>query len=165
MSAHHGAHAEISGEGGTAAAPDGAALARGVCRALAAHGLTALTEFTFKDGHRADIVALAGDGAISVIEVKSSRRDYVSDGKWPNYTAFCDRFYFAVPADFPHELLPAACGLWVADAYHAELVREAPTHKLSPARRRAVTLRFAQVAGQRLMRTHDPNGVPARMLT
>ncbi len=148
---------------GTAAGLDGTALARGVCRALAAHGLAPLTEFTFRDGHRADIVALAGDGGISVIEVKSSRRDYVADGKWPNYTAFCDRFYFAVPADFPQELLPAACGLWVADAYHAELLREAPVHKLSAARRRAVTLRFAQVASQRLMRMSDPNGVAARM--
>lgn len=149
---------------GETAGQDGPALARGVCRALAAHGLAALTEFTFKDGHRADVIALGGDGAIAVIEVKSSRRDYLSDGKWPNYAAFCDRFYFAVPADFPQALLPADCGLWIADAYHAECVREAPVHKLSAARRRAVTLRFAQVASQRLMRASDPNGVPERML-
>jgi hypothetical protein len=143
---------------------DGALLARGVCRALAAHGVGTLTEFTFKDGHRADVIGLAGDGGISVVEVKSSRRDFLSDGKWPAYTAFCDRFYFAVPADFPLALLPEDCGLWIADAYHAELVRDAPTHKLSAARRRAVTLRFAQVASQRLLRASDPNGVPERNL-
>ena len=142
---------------------DGTLLARGVCRALAAHGVSALTEFTFKDGRRADVIGLTGDGGVSVVEVKSSRRDFLGDGKWPAYTAFCDRFYFAVPADFPRDLLPADCGLWIADAYHAELVREAPTHKLNAARRRAVTLRFAQVASQRLLRASDPNGVPERM--
>ena len=157
-------NAETPAATGTAEGPDGPSLARGVCRALAAHGLAALTEFTFKDGHRADVVALGGDGGVSVIEVKSSRRDYLSDAKWPNYANFCDRFYFAVPADFPKDLLPETCGLWIADAYHAELVREAPVHKLSAARRRAVTLRFAQVASQRLLRASDPNGVPARML-
>jgi hypothetical protein len=35
---------------------------------------------------------------------------------------------------------------------------------LSAARRRAVTLRFAQVASQRLLRASDPNGVPERNL-
>jgi hypothetical protein len=143
---------------------DGAALARGVCRALAAHGMATLTEFTFKDGHRADVIALGDDGAITVVEVKSSRRDFLSDGKWAAYRAFCDRFYFAVPAAFPRELLPEDCGLWIADAYHAERLREAPLHKLNAARRRAVTLRFAQVAGQRLLRLSDPHAIPARSL-
>jgi hypothetical protein len=131
-----------------------------MCRALAAHGVATLTEMTFKDGHRADIVGLAGDGAVWVVEVKSSRRDFLSDHKWPAYQAFCDRFYFAVPADFPPDLLPADRGLWVADAYHAELLREAPVHKLTAQRRRAVTLRFAQLAAQRLHRCVDPNGQP-----
>jgi hypothetical protein len=153
-----------SGVPAAGAPADGALLARGVCRALAAHGMGALTEFTFKDGHRADVIGLGGDGAISVVEVKSSRRDFLSDGKWPAYTGFCDRFYFAVPPDFPLGLLPEGCGLWIADAYHAELVREAPTQKLSAARRRAVTLRFARVASQRLLRASDPNGVPERNL-
>jgi len=141
----------------------GVLLARGVCRALAARGVSTLTEFTFKDGHRADVIGLAGDGGISVVEVKSSRRDFLGDGKWPAYTAFCDRFYFAVPEDFPRTLLPEDRGVWIADAYHAELLQESPTHKLTAARRRAVTLRFAHVASQRLLRAIDPNGVPERI--
>lgn len=143
---------------------DGPVLARGVCRALAAYGVATLTEFTFKDGHRADVIGISSDGTISVIEVKSSRRDFVSDTKWDTYAAFCDRFYFAVPPEFPRAILPEDRGLWIADAYDAELVRESPTTKLNAARRRAVTLRFAQLASQRLLRLSDPLALSERNL-
>lgn len=136
--------------------PTGPVLARGVCRALGARGLATLTEFTLKSGRRADVIGLDEKGGISIVEVKSSRADFLSDGKWIDYLDFCDRFYFAVGVDFPRALLPTNCGLLIADAYHAEVMREAPLSPLNAARRKAVTLRFAQIASQRLNRLTDP---------
>ena len=40
-------------------------------------------------------------GAITLVEVKSCRADFVADRKWQEYLAYCDRFYFAVGPDFP----------------------------------------------------------------
>jgi len=135
---------------------NGTALARGVCRALTARGLATLTEFSLKTGRRVDVIALDGQGRIAIVEVKSCRADFTADCKWTDYLDFCDRFYFAMPDDFPQELVPKSCGLIVADAYDAAVVRESPVSKLPAARRRAVTLRFAQVASQRLTRLTDP---------
>lgn len=139
-----------------APAPTGPRLTRGVCRAFAARALTSLSEFTLANGRRADVIALDTSGELTIVEVKSSLADFRTDGKWQAYLEFCDRFYFAVPAGFPHEVLPGDCGLIVADAYDAEIVRPAPLSKLNAARRRAVLLRFARVASQRLARLSDP---------
>jgi hypothetical protein len=148
----------MTGTGTIADAP-GVRLARGVCRAFAARGLSTLCEFTLKNGRRADVVALDGAGELAIVEVESSLADYRSDGKWWEYLDYCDRFYFAVPADFPRDILPDDCGLMVADAYHAEILRPAPLARLNAARRRAMLLRFAQVAGQRLTRLTDPEAL------
>lgn len=135
----------------------GRRLARGVCRLLADLGLATLTEFTLRGGRRADVIALDRLGEIAVVEVKASLADYRSDRKWPDYLDFCDRFYFAVPSDFPRDELPQQdCGLMIADAYGAEILRPAPLAALHPARRKALTLHFARVAGQRLLRLADP---------
>ncbi len=136
--------------------PPGARLARGVCRALCEFGCAPLTEVTLSTGRRADVLALDGRGGILIVEVKSSLADFRSDGKWRDYLEFCDRFYFAVPVEFPREVLPDDCGLMLADPYHAEVLREAPASALAPARRKAVTLRFAQLASRRLLRLNDP---------
>jgi hypothetical protein len=125
--------------------------------------MATLTEFTLRSGRRADVIALDEAGDVVIVEVKTSPADLRADGKWPEYLAFCDRFYFAVPADFPREALPAdGCGLMVADAYAAEVLRPAPREPLHASRRKALTLRFARVAGQRLLRHLDPGpGGPA----
>jgi len=129
---------------------DGVAIARGVVRLLARHDCPAITEMTLKNSRRADVVGLRRDGEIWTVEVKSSINDFRSDAKWPEYLDFCDRFFFAVPVHFPQELIPEDCGLIVADAYGGEIVRDAPLSKLGAARRKAVTLRYARMAAQRL---------------
>ncbi len=133
------------------------AVQRGVLRHLSALGLVGVTEFTLVSGRRADILALDGKGEISIIEIKSSVADFRSDGKWPEYRAFCDRLLFAVPVDFPHEILPEDAGLLVADAFGAELLRAAPAHPLPAATRKALTLRFARSAATRLAALYDPD--------
>jgi hypothetical protein len=113
------------------------------------------------DGRRADVVALRGDGAIVICEIKSSVADFRADNKWRDYLDHCDRLYFAICDTVPIEIMPEDAGLIVADAYGAAIVREAPEQKLAPATRRAVLLRFAQAAADRLHRLADPNGATA----
>lgn len=134
----------------------GQRLARGVTRMLAAQGWSVLSEVALKNGRRADLLALSDKGDFLLIEVKSSLADFRSDSKWPNYLPFCDRFAFAVPEDFPLERLPPEPGLIIADPFGAVELRPAPETRLAPARRRALQIRFARLAAQRLLTLTDP---------
>ena len=133
-----------------------AALARGVCRTLRAHGGAPLTEFTLRTGRRVDVIAVDDEGRVTIVEIKTSVADFRSDGKWPEYLDFCDYFYFAVPEDFPRELLPDDCGIMVADAYEALILVQAEERPVNGSRRRALILRFARAAAQRLNAYTDP---------
>jgi hypothetical protein len=134
-----------------------ALLARGVCRALDQLGYASLVEFPLANGRRADVLALGTAGDLLVVEVKSSVADFRADQKWPAYRDFADRLYFAVASGFPTVLIPEECGLMVADAFGAAMLRDGGTVPLSPGRRRALTLRFARIAAARLRRTIDPD--------
>ncbi|MEO0938531.1 MAG: MmcB family DNA repair protein [Pseudomonadota bacterium] len=134
----------------------GQLLARGVSRHLAHLGMACVEELAPVRGLRVDVMALGRKGEVWVVECKSSRADFMSDGKWQGYLEWCDRFFWAVDADFPVDLLPEGTGLIIADAYDAELVRMAPEDKLAPARRKAVIQNFAQVAARRLQGLRDP---------
>ncbi|WP_143100424.1 MmcB family DNA repair protein [Roseovarius indicus] len=134
----------------------GQLLARGVCRHLAGHDFVCVEEFTPERGRRVDVMALGPKGEIWVIECKSSRADFMSDGKWEGYLDWCDRYFWAVDEAFPSELLPADTGLIMADAYDAEIIRMAPEDKLPAARRTALTRRFARHAARRLQALRDP---------
>jgi hypothetical protein len=133
-----------------------AAVTRGVCRWLEDSGFATLREFKLGTGRRADVVGLSARGTIAMVEVKSTPADFRADDKWLEYVPFCDAFSFAVPPDFPWQILPATCGVILADAYAATVVRAASVHKLAAGRRRALTLRFALAAGQRLSGITDP---------
>lgn len=135
-------------------------LCRGATRLLAQQGFVALTEVPLANGRRADILALSRDGEVRIVEVKSSLADFRADHKWPDYRDFCDRLYFAVAAEFDDALIPLDCGLIRADAWGGALVRDAPLTPLAAPRRRAVMLRFAVTAGQRLNQFLDPEFAP-----
>lgn len=122
-------------------------------------GWSPVHEVPLPNSRRADILALRGDGGFACIEVKSGLRDFQTDAKWPDYREYADTLYFAVDDAFPAEILPGDTGLIVAHGREAELVREAPPHPLSPARRRALLHRFAMLAAQRLAWREDPDGV------
>ena len=125
---------------------------RGVCRLLMSHGLGTLTEFGLSNGRRADVLGLDRDGIFTIVEVKSTVEDFRADNKWREYLDFCDRFYFAVPPDFPLELVPPDCGLMVADDWDAAIRRESVQRSLNPARRRHQLIRFGILASERLVR-------------
>ena len=90
-----------------------------------------------------------------VAEIKASLADWRADRKWPEYLDYCDFFYFAVAAEFPRAELPAEHGLMIADRFGADVARPAPRRRLNANRRRALTLRFARAAAERLQRQHD----------
>ncbi len=129
---------------------------RGAGRLLRAHGFACLNELPLPNGRRADVVALSQSGDIWIVEVKSGVEDFRVDNKWPEYRDFCDALFFAVAPDFPVDILPADTGLILADRYGGEIVREAPEHRLAPARRKAMTLRIARAAALTLHSVIDP---------
>ena len=131
-------------------------LARGVCRALVALGYGVLTEFPLRSGRRVDVIGISDRCETLIVEIKSSVEDFRADRKWTEYLEFCDSFFFAVPAGFPHDLVPAGCGLMVADEYGAVILRPAPAQPMNGSRRRAQTARLAVVASLRLHRLLDP---------
>lgn len=131
------------------------AVTRGCLRLCRDLGLTCLTELPLKTGRRVDVIGLDKKGQVTVIEVKSSLEDYTADSKWEEYLPFCDRFYFAVPLDFPVEVLPESVGLILADAYGAAIERPAAEGTMNAARRKSLTLRFARLAAERLMRVAE----------
>jgi hypothetical protein len=131
-------------------------ITRGASRALIDLGYSVLTEVRLATGRRVDVMGVNRQNRIVIVEVKSGPADFLSDRKWQEYLEFCDLFYFAVAADFPRDLLPAEPGLIVADRYGGVVLREAPEGTVAPSRRRAVTLRFARHAADRLRRLEDP---------
>ncbi|WP_333834101.1 MmcB family DNA repair protein [Rubrimonas sp.] len=138
----------------------GPALARGVCRMLLAQGAAPLTEFAPAPGLRVDVLALARDGAVIAVECKSCLADFRADAKWRGYLDWCDAFYFAVDASFPVEFLPPDEGVMIADAWGGEILRPAAPRRLAAARRRALALRVARTAAERLLRVLDPQAGP-----
>ena len=133
------------------------AIARGAGRLLLSLGLASLPEVPLPNGRRADLMAVSQAGDIWIVEVKSSIEDFRVDQKWPDYRDFSDRLYFAVAPDFPLEILHIDTGSIVADRYGGEIIRPAPDHKLAPARRKAMLLRFARLAALRQQSVSDPD--------
>jgi hypothetical protein len=134
------------------------AIARGTARLLRSLGFSCISELPLPSGRRADLVALNERGEIWIVEIKSSVEDLRADQKWPEYRAHCDRLFFAFTQDLPCEIFPQDTGLIVADAYGAHLHCEAPEHRMAAATRKAMTLRFALAAAQRINRLVDPQG-------
>jgi hypothetical protein len=136
------------------------AICRGVRRLLRARGFATVTELPLTSGRRADVVGVNADGALVIVEIKSSVADFRADQKWRDYFAHCDRLYFAVGAGMPLAVMPEDAGLIVADSYGGEILREPAPRAIPPAARRAVLLRFALAAANRLHWLADPGAAP-----
>lgn len=134
-------------------------LARGVCRALRSLDFVVVEELVPASGLRVDVMALGPRGEVWIVECKSGRADYMSDHKWQGYLEWCDRFFWAVDADFPADLLPRGTGLIIADAYDAEILAMGPVTRLPPARRKMMVQKFARHAALRLQSLRDPTAV------
>lgn len=124
---------------------------RGVQRLLTEMRAHVLPELCLASGRRADLVALTRSGDIWIIEIKSSVEDFRVDRKWPEYRLFCDRFFFATHSDVPASIFPEEAGFMLSDGYGAELLRDAPEHRLAAATRKALMLRIARAGASRLL--------------
>jgi hypothetical protein len=60
--------------------------------------------------------------------------------------------------EVPCEIFPKDTGLMVADAFGAQVICEAPEHRLAAATRKSMMLLFARAAALRLQSLVDPNG-------
>ena len=133
-------------------------IARGAARLLHAHSFRVVSELPLASGRRADLVALGADGEIWIVEIKSSVADFRADQKWMDYRMHCDRLFFATTVEVPCEIFPPDTGLIVADAFGAQIVCEAPEHKLHAATRKSMMLNIARAAALRLQSLIDPTG-------
>jgi hypothetical protein len=133
------------------------AIRRGVCRRMRAENMALIPEVTLRSGRRADLVGLGPDGAITIIEIKSSVEDFRTDGKWQDYCQHADHFFFATGPHVPPEIFPVGAGLIVADPYGAEILRPAVCEKLSAATRKEMLIRIARAGALRLHDLEDPD--------
>ena len=138
------------------------AVARRICRLFARNDIWCLAEMPLRSSRRADLMGIDPRGQLVIVEIKVSRADLLGDGKWTDYLAHCDRFYWGLA---PHldracleeaAFLPERCGLIVADGYDAEILRPAATVPLAAARRKAETERLARTALRRQLALLDP---------
>ena len=139
--------------------PTALKIARGTTRLLHSFGFSVVSELPLASGRRADLVALATDGDVWVVEIKSSMADFRADQKWIDYRLHCDRFFFATTLEVPRDIFPADTGLIVADAFGASILCEAPEHRLRAATRKNMMLAFARAAALRLSALVDPEGL------
>jgi len=131
---------------------------RGVMRLLRGqYDYSCFTEVPLANGRRADVVAVGPKGEIWIVEIKSSLIDFRIDAKWPDYKAFCDRFFFAKPPELDPGIFPASEGLIAADAHDAAILRHAGETPLPPARRKALLLKLARLGADRVHTLMDPS--------
>ena len=57
-----------------------------------------------------------------------------------DYRLHCDRLFFATTLEVPCEIFPTDTGLIVADAFGAQIVCEAPEHRLHASTRKSMML-------------------------
>ena len=131
-------------------------IARGVMRHFAQIGLSSLSEFSPTAGLRVDIITFGISDEIWIIECKSGQSDFKSDKKWQNYLEWCDRYFWAVDANFPIDILPPDTGIIIADAYDASILRDSLLNRLSAARRKKIMKSVAKSACNRLLIHIDP---------
>ena len=124
---------------------------RGVQRLLTQMGAHVLPELSLATGRRADLAAVTRRGDIWIVEIKSSVEDFRVDRKWPDYRLHCDRFFFATHPEVPVEIFPEECGFILSDGYGAEILRDAPEHRMATATRKALMLRIARAGAARLL--------------
>ena len=85
-----------------------AAVARGVSRLFLRNQIFVQSEVSLRNNRRADLMGVNAKGEVVIVEIKCSRADLLGDQKWPEYLDYCDRFFWAVPADFDFSPIESA---------------------------------------------------------
>lgn len=84
---------------------------------------------------RADVLAMSMSKKLVMIEVKSGVQDFMTDKKWPKYSAYCDQLYFAMGKDTfdklkKRDVLPK-CGIFVVNGSHCRLVGRSTVNRIA----------------------------------
>ncbi len=111
-----------------------------------------LREFKLKVRKRVDLIALNRNGLITIVEIKFSPKDFLSDKKWIEYIEWADKFYFGVGENFPLEILPEAekSGILITDGFDCHEVQPAPLKKMNGLRRSTLVREIAKVSMRRV---------------
>ncbi|MEO9461899.1 MAG: MmcB family DNA repair protein [Marinomonas sp.] len=145
------------------AAPLSSDVARGITRLFARNNIWCVAEMPLRGGRRADLMGIDAKGQVVIVEIKVARGDLLGDSKWTDYLDHCDRFYWGLAPDLDRSVLdseaflPESCGVIVADAYDAEIIRPAPLAPLAAARRKVEVERLARTAMRRMSGLANPN--------
>ncbi|MEC6999403.1 MmcB family DNA repair protein [Brucella abortus] len=85
------------------------------------------------------------------MEIKSSIEDWKADHNGRNTAPIAIGCSLPRTPAVPREIFPEECGFILSDGYGAEILREAPEHRLAGATRKALMLRFARAGPPALM--------------
>ncbi len=136
-------------------------IARGTARLLHAHGYCVPSELPLASGRRAD----PGGALATTARSGSSRSSPRSRTSAPTRSGWisrlhCDRLFFATTVEVPCEIFPPDTGLIVGRcAFGAQIVCEAPEHRLHAATRKSMTLSIARAPPRcALQSLADPAG-------
>ena len=121
-----------------------------IARSYYGQGDGVLREFKLKNRRRVDLVITDDKGWITIIEIKSSPVDFLSDKKWNEYIDWADQFYFGVAHNFPIGILPKEHGIITTDGFDAHHVQSSPVRKLNGSRRNNLIRKMAKASMRRI---------------
>ena len=126
-----------------------------IARSYFGQGDGVLREFKLKNRRRVDLVTINDKGWITIIEIKSSPEDFLSDKKWGEYIDWADQFYFGVAHNFPISILPKEHGIITTDGFDVYQAQPSPIHKLNGSRRNNLICKMAKVSMRRIERERN----------
>ncbi len=121
-----------------------------IARSYFGQGNGVLREFKLKNRRRVDLVTINDKGWITIIEIKSSPEDFLSDKKWGEYIDWADQFYFGVAHNFPIGILPKEHGIITTDGFDVYQVQTSPVKKLNGSRRNSLIRKMAKASMRRI---------------
>ena len=121
-----------------------------IARSYFGQGDGVLREFKLKNRRRVDLVTINDKGWITIIEIKSSPEDFLSDKKWDEYIDWADQFYFGVAHNFPISILPKEHGIITTDGFDVYQAQPSPIHKLNGSRRNNLICKMAKASMRRI---------------
>ena len=121
-----------------------------IARSYYGQGDGVLREFKLKNRRRVDLVITDDKGWITIIEIKSSPVDFLSDKKWNEYIDWADQFYFGVAHNFPIGILPKEHGIITTDGFDVYQAQPSPVQKINGSRRNNLIRKIAKASMRRI---------------
>jgi hypothetical protein len=135
------------------------AIEQGASHLLRQDRFLVLRQLILPSGKCPDLVAIRRNGEIWIVEIKSSREDFRSDRKWPEYHDYCHRMFFATTPTLP-DIFPQDVGLIQANCFGGKIVRVQRRHRIYAAHkmRACINDRIVLMARQKQILGKDYDG-------